>query len=162
MAILEVTHTELIESGYKWLMRRCAFAFKDLKTSNSETPDVLGFTGDFTFLLEAKSSRSDFLADKKKPFRLDPASGIGDFRFFIAPTGLLSVDDLPENWGLLEVNINGTACTKFNPFGRGNIYSSWFRHLKNKEAENRVMYSALRRLQKKDLIKEIYNENGKR
>ena len=151
-------HSELVEIGYKWCMSRCAFAFKELVTLNSETPDVLGFNSSGTFLLEAKCSRGDFLADKKKHFRQYPFQGVGDWRFFICEKGLISIKDLPDFWGLIEVNENKKAKVSHNPFGKGNIYSSWEGFEKNEKAERAMMYSALRRLSKKGFINELNNE----
>ena len=65
-----MTHKELVEIGYKWVINKCGFAFKELTIAHYEIPDVLGFNSQGTFLLEAKTSRADFLADKKKHFRI--------------------------------------------------------------------------------------------
>lgn len=150
------THNDLINIGYKWVMSRCSFAFKDLATISSEIPDVIGFNSIGTFLIEAKTSRADFLKDKKKDFRINPCKGMGDWRFFIAPKGLIQTNELPELWGLIEVNEKGKARVVSNPFGKGNIYSRWKKNEKSEISEHRIMFSALRRLQEKDLIKEIY------
>ncbi len=40
------------------------------------------------WLWNAKISRSDFLADANKPFRLKPEEGLGSRRFYMAPAGL--------------------------------------------------------------------------
>lgn len=151
-----MTHNDLVEIGYKWCLSRCAFAFKELVTMNSETPDVLGFNSSGTFLLEAKCSRSDFLADKKKHFRQFPFQGVGDWRFFICEKGLISVDELPSFWGLIEVNKKGKCKVVHNPFGKGNIYSSWEGFEKNEKAERAIMFSALRRMESKKLLENIY------
>jgi len=153
-----LTHSELIEIGYKWCLTKCAFAFKDLATINSETPDVIGFNSNGTFLLEAKTSRADFLADKKKRFRKRPEEGMGDWRFFICEAKLININELPEMWGLIEINQNKKALTVFNPFGNGNIYYKWEKNKKNHLSEKGMMYSALRRLQIKGLIEEIYKK----
>lgn len=52
-------------------------------------------------------SRSDFLQDRRKPHRVSPQLGMGAFRYFMAPVGLIAVDELPEKWGLIEVNARG-------------------------------------------------------
>lgn len=152
-----MTHRELVEIGYRWVMNRCAFAFKELTCINSEIADVIGFNSSGTFLLEAKVSRADFLKDKKKPFRLNPCMGLGDWRFFIAPKGMIKVDELPELWGLIEVNEKGKATVTHNPFGIGNFYSRWKRNEKSIQAETNLMFSALRRLHLRGRIDEIYN-----
>lgn len=156
---MNLTHKQLVQIGYKWALKRCGFAFRELKTAHDEIPDVLGFNSRGTFLLEAKTSRADFLADKKKVFRIFSERGIGDWRFFIVPKGLVKIEELPENWGLIEVNEKGSAITTFNPFGNGNIYYRWKRCKKNIDAEYTFMYSALRRLHLRKRIDEIYDNN---
>jgi len=153
-----MTHKELIEISYRWSLNRCAFAFKDLVTSGwyGEVPDLIGFNSAGTFLIEAKTSRADFLQDKKKKFRRFPGFGMGDWRFFIAEKGLIEIKELPNKWGLIEVNENRKARTAYNPFGKGNIYSHWKRNDKCEGAEISMMYSALRRLQERKLIDFIY------
>ncbi|MEG0983076.1 hypothetical protein [Algoriella sp.] len=140
-----MTHSDLVEIGYKWILKKCSFAFKEMKCLNNEIPDVIGFRSNVSFLIEAKTSKSDFLIDKKKPFRIKPELGVGDFRFFITPVGLISIEELPDNWGLIEVNQKGKVENEYNPFGKGNIYSVWIKNKKNKEAEFNILYSALRR-----------------
>lgn len=150
------THKELVEIGYKWCLRRCGFAFKELVTIETETPDCIGFNSNGTFLIEAKTTRADFFKDQKKHFRYAPCLGVGDWRFYITEKGLIKIDELPDGWGLIEVNEYGRAKTTYNPFGKGNIYSNWVRREKNERAERSMMYSALRRLQEKKLIDNIY------
>lgn len=54
-------------------------------------------------VVEAKVSRADFLADSSKPHRLSPSEGVGVFRYYLAPAGLIQVAELPPKWGLIEV-----------------------------------------------------------
>ncbi len=150
------SHSDLVEIGYRWVIKKCGFAFKELTCINNEIADVIGFNSNGTFVLEAKTSRADFLKDKKKTFRKDSGIGMGDWRFFIVPKGLIKVTELPEMWGLIEVNEKGKAINTFNPFGRGNFYGMWRRNPKNKDAEMNLMYSALRRLHLRGRIDEIY------
>lgn len=150
--MIEFTHNDLVDIGYRWVMSRCSFAFKELVTINQEVPDVIGFNSNGSFLLEAKVSRSDFLSDKKKHFRLYGFMGMGDWRFFITPKNLISIDEIPEGWGLIEVNEKNKAKVVHNPFGKGNIYDRWIRNEKNERAEKLVLISALRRLEEKNLI----------
>ncbi len=153
-----MTHSELVEIGYKWVLNKCAFAFKELVTIGhfGEAPDVIGFRDDGSFLLEAKATINDYYSDKKKKFRKFPEYGMGDWRFYIVPKGLITIDQLPEMWGLIEVNNKGKARMSYNPFGKGNIYSNWKRNPKYEKSEIIMMKSALRRLHLRNRIDEIY------
>ncbi|HEY0820195.1 MAG TPA: hypothetical protein VGD46_15520 [Rhizobacter sp.] len=107
-----MTHAELVERGARWLRAQgCNLVLSEFVayTRYGEIPDVLGWRGGVSVLLEAKASRSDFLADRKKVFRVNPEFGMGDWRIFIAPAGLIDAKDLPKGWSLLEVK--GRTCT---------------------------------------------------
>lgn len=114
-----MNHRELCEIGARFLKRPesanghgCHFTVIEA-SCYGENPDVFGIrhgmhgNGVGTFLLEAKTSRSDFLADKNKPHRLHPESGMGKYRYYICPTGLIKPEELPEKWGLIYVSEKG-------------------------------------------------------
>lgn len=147
-----MTHKELVDAAHRWVLNsaKCGVAYKETYTncSNGEYPDVIGFGGRGSVLIECKTSRSDFFADKKKLFRMYPELGMGTYRFYCCPTGLLTVADLPPNWGLVYVNDKGRCRTAFNPYNGNksdysNIWSGGF--TSNLKAENGFMYSILRR-----------------
>ena len=144
-----ITHNDLIEAGRRWLSDKCGFVACEMKSQNKEIPDVIGFNSSGSFVLEAKISRGDFFADNKKIFRQIPSLGMGDWRFYITPPRLVSIDELPAGWGLIEYSKGRRARVVFCPFGRGNIYSTWGRVPKNTHAEINLMYSALRRANRK-------------
>ncbi|MES3674623.1 hypothetical protein QC589_01570 [Halomonas elongata] len=60
-----------------------------------------------------KVSRADFLADSKKRHR--HAGGVGSWRYFMCPEGLISADELPVGWGLLWVNKRGHVKPQAGP-----------------------------------------------
>ncbi|MEO5924359.1 MAG: hypothetical protein ABIR70_11080 [Bryobacteraceae bacterium] len=66
-----------------------------------EYPDVIGWSNESSTLIECKSSRADFLRDAQKPIRKNPKSGMGHRRYYLCPTGIIKVEDLPPRWGLL-------------------------------------------------------------
>lgn len=70
----------------------------------SETPDTIGFRYNHSYLIEVKASYSDFKKDSDKYFRKRMGYGMGEFRFYLAPKGLIPKDEIPKNWGLLEVS----------------------------------------------------------
>lgn len=95
-------HRDLCTKAAKWLDRRCTFAVSEPPIPGIELPDALGWKGAVSFLIEVKTSRSDFHSDKYKNCRVHDHLSIGDYRWFLAPKGILTEEDLPENWGLLE------------------------------------------------------------
>jgi hypothetical protein len=66
-----------------------------------EIPDAIGWRSYESYLVECKTSRADFLADLKKPHRVNPDWGMGDRRYYMTPPDLVQPDELPEHWGLL-------------------------------------------------------------
>ena len=74
--------------------------------------------------------------------------GMGTYRFYLSPAGVITAQDLPEKWGLIWVNEAGKARQHIGP--KGNVWSSQqeFHHAeKNIHAEQAILVSALRRLQ---------------
>jgi len=72
---------------------------------SGEMPDAIGWKkACHSVLIECKVSRGDLLADRDKPFRQKPELGVGCERYYLAPPGLIRVEELPTGWGLLEVS----------------------------------------------------------
>jgi hypothetical protein len=156
---MDLSHSILVQIAYKWILKNgCGVAFREFRTlaCNGEFPDVIGFSsGGHSTLIECKATRSDFLADKKKAFRITPELGMGSYRFFCAPKRLIKETELPAGWGLIEVNEKGQPRATVHPWRdwqtRGN------RNPKNLKAEHELMYSALRRLAIRGRIEEVYD-----
>jgi hypothetical protein len=89
----------------RWLRRyRCGVVLSEQACVSGEMPDAIGWKkACHSVLVESKVSRGDFLADRGKPFRLKPESGVGCERYYLAPRALIRVEELPAGWGLLEV-----------------------------------------------------------
>jgi len=103
--IPEISHKDLVQRAFAYLKftKTCSVVFKERCASGWETPDAIGFKGGFSYLIECKSSRADFLADKQKFFRKNPENGMGYERYFMAPVGLLDPSEITKGWGLIEV-----------------------------------------------------------
>ena len=158
-----MTHAKLVKHAEKWLLntKGCAFVLTELVTSVGETPDAIGFRDmGVSMLVECKATRSDFLVDGKKYQRREPAAGMGSYRFYMCPEGLIKPEELPEGWGLVYVNEKGHRRQMVGP--KSNIYSHPNNGLyrfteKNKRGETMMMMSALRRLHQSGLLKTIYD-----
>ena len=96
-------HTLLCLRAESWLNKiNCKVVIRDpFRCSTREQPDAIGWRDGVSILIECKASRADFLSDKNKPFRSDPESGMGDWRFYLCPKDVIRPEDLPPGWGLL-------------------------------------------------------------
>jgi hypothetical protein len=99
------SHQKLVEYAVRWLRwtMKCKLISAEKGCwATSESPDAIGWTPlGHSVLVECKTSRSDFLADKAKPHRR--YAGMGMERWFLVPPGIVTPEDLPKNWGLIEV-----------------------------------------------------------
>lgn len=153
-----MTHDDLVARAERWLKTMgCGIVFNDnfrAGTISGEQPDAIGWRDGLSLLIECKSSRSDFLADKKKRFRQDAKQGMGDWRFMMCPPRMISSDELPEGWGLLYVHARKVERVHGVP---GNAH--WWNAKPfegNKRCETQLMYSALRRLNIRGHFEKIY------
>ena len=125
---MELNHKNLTDVAVKWLQRNnssgghgCNFAVSEVKSGHrGEIPDAIGFRNNFsttdTIIVEVKISRSDFLADKKKPHRSGKTKGLGDWRYYMCPTDLIKPEELPDKFGLLYVNSRGHVKPIVSPY----------------------------------------------
>jgi hypothetical protein len=100
-----MTHAKLVSMAVRWLRRyRCGVVLSEQACVSGEMPDAIGWKkACHSVLVESKVSRADFLADRAKPFRQKAENGVGCERYYLAPRGLIRVQELPSGWGLLEV-----------------------------------------------------------
>lgn len=144
-------HQQLVMLGEGWLKRQgFAVVASELMTGvTREQADVIGFRANCSAIIEAKASRSDFLADRRKPHRA--AGGLGVYRFYLCPEGVIGVTDLPDGWGLLHVS-GRKVVDVLRPMG--NLWPAFeggdggwrrFQHEPDRAAERGVLYSIARR-----------------
>jgi hypothetical protein len=98
-------HAQLVARAVEWLRSRygCGIVLSEQYCATGEVPDVIGWNARCqSVLVECKVSRSDFLADAQKPFRLCPEEGLGSKRLYMAAAGVIATGELPKHWGLLE------------------------------------------------------------
>lgn len=118
-----------------------------------ENPDIWAYNGERTICVEVKVSHADFLADRRKWCRSDEnARKVGSYRYYLAPRGVISPDELPEGWGLLEWDGTETR-------GRYNIARTVVAPTVHKPTEGdlHIIGSLLRR---EKLREGIYNYRG--
>lgn len=154
-------HDDLCKLAVIWLKRPfsakghgCAVAMSEVKSGwgGGEIPDAIGFRAngymDGTVVVEVKVTRPDFLSDKNKSHRQE--GGLGNWRYYMAPAGLIKPYELPEKWGLLEVNARGHIKVVCGPVVDGNgsigrygeVLPNW-RHESNSKGEQYILVRAL-------------------
>jgi hypothetical protein len=115
------THNALCKRGSKWLKKHsqnvlvpnCQIVAVELFTQvEKEIPDIIGWCGWCSVMIEVKVQRSDFLQDFKKPFRQICKDGVGEFRYYLSPENLIIEDELPDMWGLLYETKKGIKIIK--------------------------------------------------
>lgn len=84
-----------------------------------------------------------------------PESGMGDWRFFLCPAGLILPEDLPAGWGLLYAK--GNVIKKVVGFPTNTQWNIKKPFKANKQAECDFMYSALRRIKLKGHLESVYD-----
>ena len=99
-----MTHPQLVEKAVRWLRAyRCGVVLSEQACVSGEMPDAIGWKqACHSVLIECKITRDDFLADRVKPFRRKPEKGVGCERFYLTPANLVTSEELPAVWGLLE------------------------------------------------------------
>ena len=110
-----MTHLRLVDEAVRWLRSkyRCGIVLSEQSCSSGETPDAIGWKRqNHSVVIECKVSRSDFHADALKPWRVDAQHALGCERFYLAPAGIISADELPCGWGLLEARGREIAVTR--------------------------------------------------
>lgn len=140
---MHISHQDLVMRGCKWLQnsQQCPVVLYEAR-GNYENPDVIGwrYHGHISVLLECKTSYKDFKKDFDKKAR--KLQGMGNFRYFFAPKGVIPVEEVPIGWGLLEVDHYVKIILKATEFKE--VF---------KKDEMGLMYTALHR--QSDNIKKI-------
>lgn len=163
MSLIPMNHADLCSIAVKWLQRAnsaggpgCHVAVSECRSGwTGEVPDAIGFRAagsldDGSIVVECKTSRSDFLADRKKAHRA--GGGCGNWRYFMAPEGIIGPDELPERWGLLTVNgrghvkaVVGLAVKYRESYARDADIAHW-RHEANRDREQFILAKLLNRV----------------
>lgn len=146
---MNFTHKDLCKIADKWLGKAKQQNIKFQRfpmhvteivcTEVNETPDAIGWNYCYSCVIEVKVSHVDFIADQKKPFRSN-GEGMGNYRYYLCPEGIIKEDELPCGWGLIYVNEKGkTREVKESEF--------WSLTASGHANEKYFLYSIARRLQ---------------
>ncbi|RLC69276.1 MAG: hypothetical protein DRH97_00255 [Chloroflexi bacterium] len=138
-------HNKLVQTAAKWLRKHsqnavipnCNIISDDIKsaTKTGEIPDVIGWCSWCSILIEVKVSRADYFADRKKEFRTVVEKGMGEFRYYICPKGMIEETEVPVQWGLLYCNDDGNI----------EIVREAIKQESNLDAERTLLLSLMRR-----------------
>ena len=100
-----MNHHDLVLRAKRWLLntKGCGFVLVELDyvATTVEIADAIGWRDGQSHLVECKASRADFLSDRKKPFRREPWRGMGRYRYYMTPPGLVKPEEVHPGWGLL-------------------------------------------------------------
>ena len=91
-----------------------------------------------------------FLGRRKKSFRQQPEDGVGAFRYYCCPEGLINETDLPDKWGLL-----------WEKDGVITIVKSAERQQQNAQGEITILASIMRREGVKPRLFDYKKQNNK-
>jgi hypothetical protein len=101
-----MTHAQLVRVAETWLRKqRCRIVLSEQTADSGEVPDAIGWRADcHSIVIECKVSRGDFISDQHKRARQKRRQAMGCERLYLAPAGLISAEELPDSWGLLELD----------------------------------------------------------
>ncbi len=115
------THQELVELAGVWLgggVRKCGLVMLEANCyAIREFPDAIGWrVNGYSILVECKVSLTDFNRDRHKPAKRSAQRNgketMGRERYYLAPPGLLTADDMPEGYGLLQPGMDRLVVIK--------------------------------------------------
>ena len=100
-----LTHKELVIRAERWLRNTigCSVVLAELVTNAGEVPDAIGWKSGTSTLVECKVSRSDFFRDAAKMGR-QTGMHMGDMCYYMTPPSLVTQEEVPFYWGLIEVH----------------------------------------------------------
>lgn len=99
-------HATLVQLGVRWLSLHCSVVLYEAAATKAEIPDVIGWAGPRSTMIECKVTRADFLRDATKDSRTKPKLGMAHRRYYLSPPNVVRVEDLPPKWGLLWAEKN--------------------------------------------------------
>jgi len=97
-----ITHAMLVQQAKRWVEHQltCGVVLAEYSCSTESIPDVIGFSKLRSVIIECKVSRSDFLADRRKPHR-HQRKQLGNLRYYFVLPHTVCAEDVPDPWGLI-------------------------------------------------------------
>jgi len=137
------SHKRLVKAAAAWLRRRGFTVVATEVAGSGEVPDAIGFANGWggwreVTLIECKASRQDFLSDRRKRYRIDPALGMAGHRYYLGTEEVFKDDEAPAGWGILRPAAYGGGLTEER---KPVTFEA-----RNTEAEIDLLLSLLRRL----------------
>lgn len=93
--------------------------------------------------------------ERAKKFRTNHALGMGDWRFFLSPKGIIQVEDLPDGWGLLWTE--GKRILPIHGVPGNSLWCTAAPFQANKKAETQLLAQALRRVAIRGHFSDVYD-----
>jgi len=127
----------------------------EYKSYAIEIPDAIGIRHEYSTVVECKVSRSDFAADQNKASRKN-GTMMGNYRYYLVPSGMIAATELPDGWGLLYCHPGKITTVVKAPEQSGDAI---------KAQEFLIMFSLVRRAEIRglmpDLLMDLYEYNLK-
>jgi hypothetical protein len=112
-AMLDVVEAALHAQNREWIFLRelrigTGHRHHELQRLDAFALNCLPHLGMRRICYELKASRADFLGEVKRPLKRRIGMRFSNEFYFVTPAGMLALDEIPTDCGLVEV---GTACT---------------------------------------------------
>ena len=154
-----MTHEDLRKRAVRWLTntKHCGVVLSEIVSACSEIPDAVGWHGHFSYSVECKVSRSDFLRNGDK-IHSRTGRGVGQLRYFLVPRGLIQPNELvdvgldgvkPWDYGLLWYS-EGSGAIK--------VAKEPIRREACRDDEITMLVSALRRVRAREFLVLVQGE----
>ena len=109
---------------------RCGTGFRTTSSTSEQRIDLFALhiwpsQGWRRVAYEVKISRSDFLAEIKKPRKRAMALMFSNLFYFATPPGLVSISEIPPECGLVEVHPDGKCVVRVSPPWRDSQPPTW-------------------------------------
>jgi hypothetical protein len=113
-AMLDVVEAALHSQSKEWLFLRelrigTGHHHHEMQRLDAFALNCMPYRGMKRICYEVKISRADFLGEVKRPLKRRIGMRFSNEFYFVTPAGMLSVDEVPTECGLIEV---GTAVTE--------------------------------------------------